>query len=81
MLYQECRREVFWARYCSSCAPRNFFSILENKLVSFADDSTLIAVVQSAGIRVTVAESLSCDLINVSKWCDLWGMKLNATKI
>ena len=25
MLYQECRREMFWARYCSSCTVRNFF--------------------------------------------------------
>ena len=25
MLYQECRRAVFWARYCSSCTLRSFF--------------------------------------------------------
>ena len=24
-LYQECRRAVFWARYCSSCTLRSFF--------------------------------------------------------
>ena len=24
-LYQECRRSVFWARYCSSCILRSFF--------------------------------------------------------
>ena len=24
-LCQECRREVHWARYCSSCPPRSFF--------------------------------------------------------
>ena len=24
-LYQECRRAVFWARYCSSCTRRSFF--------------------------------------------------------
>ena len=35
------------------------FSILENKLIGYADDSTLIAVVPSPGVRVTVAESLS----------------------
>ena len=34
------------------------FSILENKLIGYADDSTLIAVVQSPGLRVAVAESL-----------------------
>ena len=31
-------------------------------------------------IRVTVAESLSRDLVKVSEWCELWGMKLNASK-
>ena len=30
--------------------------------------------------KVTVAESLIRDLGNVSEWCDLWGMKLNASK-
>ena len=56
------------------------FSILENKLIDYAHNSTLIAVVPSPGIRVAVAESLSRDLMKVSEWCDLWGMKLNASK-
>ena len=56
------------------------FSILENKLIGYADDSTLIAVVPSPGLRVAVAESLSHDLVKVDEWCDLWGMKLNASK-
>ena len=43
------------------------FSILENKLISYADDSTLIAVVPSPGLRVAVAESLSRDLVKVSE--------------
>ena len=30
------------------------FFILENKLIGYADDSTLIAVVPSPGVRVTV---------------------------
>ena len=34
----------------------------------------------SPGVQVAVAESLNCDLIKVSEWCDLWGMKLNARK-
>ena len=54
------------------------FSKLENKLIGYADDSTLIAVVPSPGLRVAVAESLCRDL--VAAWCDLWGMKLNASK-
>ena len=56
------------------------FSILENKLIGYADDSTLIPVVPSPGGRVTVAESLIRDLGKVSEWCDLWGMKSNASK-
>ena len=56
------------------------FSILENKLIGYADDSTLMAVVPSPGVRVAVAESLIRDLGRVSEWCDLWGMKLNASK-
>ena len=54
--------------------------ILENKLISFADESTLIAVVPSPGTRVTVAESLIRDLGRVKEWCDHWGTKLNASK-
>ena len=56
------------------------FYVLENKLIGYADDSTLIAVVPSPGLRVAVAESLIRDLGRVSEWCDLWGMKLNASK-
>ena len=56
------------------------YPILENKLIGYADDSTLIAVVPSPGVRVTVAESLSSDLLKVSEWCDLCGMKLNTSK-
>ena len=56
------------------------FCILENKLIGYADDSTLMAVVPSSGVRVAVAESLIRDLGRVSEWCDLWGMKLNASK-
>ena len=54
------------------------FSILENKLIGYADDSTLMAVVPSPGIRVTLAESLNRG--SVSEWCDLWEIKLNASK-
>ena len=52
------------------------FSILENKLSGYADDSTLMDVVPSPGVRVAVAESLIRDLGKVSEWCDLCGMKL-----
>ena len=39
-----------------------------------------MAVVPSPGARVTVAESLNRDLVRVNAWCDLLGMKLNASK-
>ena len=56
------------------------FSILENKLIGYADDSTLLAVVPYPLVRVTVAVSLIRELGRVSDWCDLLGMKLNASK-
>ena len=62
-LYQECHRAVLCfgpvivPLYCSE-----LFSILENKLIGYADDSTLMTVVPSPGIRVTVSESLIRDL-------------------
>ena len=56
------------------------FSILENKLIGYAGDSTLMAVVPSPGVRVAVAESLILDIGRVSEWCDIWGMKLNVSK-
>ena len=43
------------------------FSILENKLIGYADDSTLMAVVPSPGFRVTVKESVIHDLGRVSE--------------
>ena len=57
------------------------FSILENKLIGYSDDSTLMDVVPSPGVKVTVAESSIHDLGRViSEWCDLSGMKFNAIK-
>ena len=56
------------------------FSIVENKLYGYADDSTLVAVAPSPAERVAVTESMNRDLNRVSVWCDLWGMKLNASK-
>ena len=45
------------------------FYILENKLIGYDDDSTLIAFVPSPGLRVAVGKSLSRDLLKVSEWC------------
>ena len=76
MSCQECRRAVF----CALLYTSELFPILENKLISNADDSTLIDAVPSPGVRVTVAESPSHYLVKVSDWCDLWWMKWNACK-
>ena len=46
-------------------------SILDNKLIGYDNDSTLMAVVPPPGARVTVAESLNRDLVRVNAWCDL----------
>ena len=56
------------------------FSIVENKLYGYTHDSTLVAVVPSSGERVAVSESKNRDLNRVSVWCNLWGMKLNASR-
>ena len=56
------------------------FSVVENKLYGYADDSTLVSVVPSPVERVAVSESMNLDLNRVSVWCNLWGMKLNASK-
>ena len=55
------------------------FSILENKLICYADDSTLMAVVPSPNVSYS-SRVPDRDLGRVSEWCDLWGMKLNASK-
>ena len=38
------------------------FSVVENKLYGYADDSTLVAVVPSPGERLAVSESMNRDL-------------------
>ena len=42
------------------------FSVVENKLYGYADDSSLAAVVPSPGERVAVSESMNRDLNRVS---------------
>ena len=72
---------MFWACSCSLLLyTAELFSIVENKLYGYADDSTLVAVVPQLGERVAVSESMNRDLNRVSVWYNLWGMKLNASK-
>ena len=70
---------VNWSTLCQECSDlgqllfllysSELYSILENMLIGYADDSTLIAVVPSSGVRVTVAESLNRVLVRVNAWC------------
>ena len=53
--------------------------ILE-KLIGYADDSTLLSLVPSPCVGATVAKFLIGDLGEVGEWCDLWEMKFNASK-
>ena len=53
---------------------------LENKIISYADDTTLYAEVNSPCDRNIVADSLNRDLRNIQSWCSTWGMKLNPSK-
>ena len=53
---------------------------LENMLVSYADDATLLARIPSPNMRSDVTESLNRDLSRISTWCNLWGMRLNPNK-
>ena len=54
--------------------------ITENLLVSYADDSTLIAVCDKACNRQSITDSLNCDLNVISEWCNTWGMVINPAK-
>ena len=69
-LCQECRRAVFWARYCSSCTLRSFFALWK---ISWSVKLMTLRRHWSYSSRVY-------DLGRVSEWCDLWVMKLNASK-
>ena len=54
--------------------------IVENTLVTYADDSTLLATVPSPAKRVNIGESLNRHITRISEWCMRWGMLVNARK-
>lgn len=56
------------------------FSITENILVGYADDSTLIADISRPASRPDVEASLLRDLNAIQLWCANWGMLLNPGK-
>ena len=49
---------------------------LENKMISYADDTTLYAEIASPSDRINVFNSLNRDFAKIQ----LWGMKLNSRK-
>ena len=59
---------------------RDLFEGLDNVLVGYADDSTLVAHVPRPSDRVAVVASLNRDLELIAAWCDRWGMSVNPSK-
>ena len=51
----------------------DLFSIIDNLLVGYADDATLISARRPAN-KVSVSNSLQCDIDKISNWCSRWGM-------
>ena len=58
----------------------DMFDLVSNHLISYADDTTLYAVIPRATERCVVADSLNRDLECISDWCSRWQMKLNPSK-
>ena len=54
--------------------------LLQNELVGYADDSTLLCRIPHPRDRSSVAASLNDDLAVISDWCSRWGMLANPSK-
>ena len=54
--------------------------LLQNELVSYADDSTLLCRIPHPRNRSSVAALLNDDLAVISDWCSRWGMLVNPSK-
>ena len=59
---------------------RDLSPLLENVLVGYVDDSTLVTSVSSLCERPNIAASLNRDLISIDNWCAWWGMLINLAK-
>ena len=53
---------------------------LENKVVSYADDTTHFESISKPSDRIGVAGSLNRNLAKIQSWWELWGMQLNLKK-
>ena len=54
--------------------------LLQNELVGYADDSTLLCRIPHPRDRSSVAASLNDDLAVISDWCSRWGMLVNPSE-
>ena len=54
--------------------------LLQNELVGYADDSTLLCMIPHPRDRSSVTASLNDDLAVISDWCSRWGMLVNPSK-
>ena len=55
--------------------------LLQNELVGYADDSTLLCRIPHPRSRSSVAAPLNDDLAVISDWCSRWGMLVNPSKM
>ena len=53
---------------------------ISNKMLAFADDTSLYAHIPSPSLRQEVGDSLVEDLNKIQSWCTQWDMKLNPSK-
>ena len=58
----------------------DFKKLVENQLIGYADDSTLLAVIRRPSDRPRVEASISRDLAAIHSWCRDYGMILNPGK-
>ena len=58
----------------------NFLGLLQNVLVGYANDSTLLCRILHPRDRASVAASLNDDLAVISDWCSRWSMLVNPSK-
>ena len=54
--------------------------LLQNELVGYADDCTLVCRIPHPRNRSSVTASLNDDLAVISDWCSRWGMLVNPSK-
>ena len=72
------QQNPLWFQSCTSYTPFSFSPKWKTSfMVVLTTPLWRLAVVPSLGEKIAVTESLNCDLNGVSKWWDLWGMKLN----